>query len=85
MRGEEAVKNVVDDIIAKRKPREAKKKTGESKVIRANVEYTYWTGTRNHPVPHKTQEVVTWTDGEKLVKTKTGMKRLSSLKVSHKS
>lgn len=70
----------VEQIIAARKPLERKPKA-ERKTFTAEISYTYWTGTRNHPKPHDVTETVTYTDGDKMITTAHGNKRFSSITV----
>lgn len=74
----------VDSIIASRKPRQPRKPKAEPKTIVAEIRYTYWYGSRNYRKHKDVTEVVTFLEGDKVVQTSNGNKRMTSIIVLRK-
>lgn len=52
----------------------------EKRTVKAEVTYTIWVGQyRNYRRPQTVKEVVTFTEGDKMVNTSNGTKRMSSM------
>lgn len=69
---------IVKSIISNRSPKPARQKD-EPKLITAEVAFTAWTGTRKHPRPVDVVEVVKFHEGDKMVVTSWGNKRMTSM------
>lgn len=74
------------DILEVLKSMKANKQTKKPekqkpKYITALIEYTFWTGTRNHPKKNTAQEVVQFMSNDKKVSTNDGNKLLSNVRV----
>ena len=66
-------------IIARRQPKKKAVKV-EKKTVKAEVTYTVWVGQyRNYRKPRQITEVVDFVEGDKMIKTSYGMKRMSSM------
>ena len=77
---EELTEETVSGIIAARKPKAPKAPKAEPRTIRAEVTFTVWEGRyANYRRPKKVTETVTYREGEKMISTSCGMKRLSSM------
>ncbi len=66
-------------IIARRQPKKKAAKV-EKKTVKAEVTYTVWVGQyRNYRRPKTITEVVKFIEGDKMVETSCGKKRMSSM------
>lgn len=65
------------EFIISCRPQKSEKKPVTT--ITAEVKYTHWRGSRNHPRPVECVEIVTYKSTDKMVLTNNGNKRLSSL------
>lgn len=69
----------VATIVARRQPKKKAVKV-EKKTVKAEVTYTVWVGQyRNYRKPRQITEVVDFVEGDKMIKTSYGMKRMSSM------
>ena len=69
----------INNLIKLRVKRKRKLKKVD-KFITAEIKYTIWVGNfRNYKTPKEIIEVVTFKDGDKIIKTSNGNKRLSSV------
>lgn len=76
---EEITAEDVAAIISRRQPKQKPVKT-EKKTVKAEVTYTVWLGQyRNYRRPKSITETVTFTEGDKMVNTSYGAKRMSSM------
>lgn len=71
----------IAEIISRRAPR-TRKPEPEPKTITAEIRYTTWEGQyRNYRRPKEHTEIVTYRQGDKMIATASGSKRLSSVTV----
>lgn len=76
---EEMTGEDVTAIINRRQPKQKAIKA-EKKTVEAEVTFTVWVGQyRNYRLPKTITEVVKFTEGDKMVETSCGMKRMSSM------
>ena len=69
----------VATIVARRQPKQKAVKA-ERKTVKAEVTFTVWVGQyRNYRRPKTITEVVKFTEGDKMVETSCGKKRMSSM------
>ena len=82
---EDFTQSDIDKIIANRQKREKRDPLPKEpkKQMSALVNFTEWTGTRKHPRPVEHTEVVHYLEGDKMIMTSVGKKRMSSLSVSY--
>lgn len=79
---EELTNDKINEIILERvKAPRVKKEKEQVMYITAYVEYENWEGTRNHPKKVAYSEVVKYMSTDKMIRTNTGNKRLSSLNI----
>lgn len=80
---EEVTPDAVAQIIAARAPKTAKTEkspAAEPKTITAEVTYTVWIGKyAKYRKPKDVTEIVTYREGDKMIRTSDGNKRLSSM------
>lgn len=78
---EEVTPDTVAQIIAARAPKTEKAPAAEPKTITAEVTYTVWIGRyAKYRKPKDVTETVTFREGDKMIRTSDGNKRLSSMK-----
>lgn len=71
------------ELLAAMKANKQTKKPEKQKLkyVTALIEYTYWTGTRNHPKKNTAQEVVQFMSNDKKVSTNEGNKMMSNVRI----